>query len=79
MPEDSRLEPQAHSSPVASSSGKDGDPHKPDADGDINKLSASNTAVDRVHLKDAEKGSPLHPPHAIQDGGLIGWGTVIGA
>lgn len=79
MPENSGLEPPAHSSPVASSSGKLGDPHKPDADADMNKLSASNTVVDSVCLEDAEKGSPPPPPHAVQDGGLIAWGTVIGA
>ena len=73
MPQIPRLESQAQSSSVASSTGENGD-H--DADANMNELSKNKTVVDGVYLMDAEKGSP---PHVIKDGGFVGWGTVLGA
>ena len=73
MPQIPRLESQAQSSSVASSTGENGD-H--DAAANMNELSKNKTVVDGVYLMDAEKGSP---PHVIKDGGLVGWGTVVGA
>ena len=67
-------------SAVASSAEKIGGDHKRAADADINELSANNSVVDRVYVKDAENGSPpSHPLHVVKDGGLTAWSTALGA